>query len=313
VKFFFLWRACNDILPTKENLWKKKIIKDPTCLICGREVESVFHILWQCPSSMDVWSGGCLRIQKCSFTGPDFLEVMEGLLNKCTGEELEIFSCIVRRIWLRRNEVLHGGGFAHPSTLVQKAMQDVEDHRRAQEREDIKRNVRDNQPVLGWKAPEIGWVKANWDAAIGRGTGRTGLGVVIRDSHGAFLLARCGIKRGCLEPCLAEAEAVLMAIHLCRDLGLLRVVFEGDAKGVVDRINSAEVDRGWMGQVISDIKLEISALEGWRVQFVRREDNKAAHILAQMTVQHDLTHVWDRSPPACLQEVIELEQITTGN
>jgi ribonuclease HI len=54
-----------------------------------------------------------------------------------------------------------------------------------------------------------------------------------------------------LESSLAEAEAVLMSIQLCRDLGLSRIVFEGDAKGVVDGINLAEVDRGWMVQVMA--------------------------------------------------------------
>ena len=194
-------------------------------------------------------------------------------------------SCIATRIWLRRNEVFHRGSFAHPTSLVQRVMQAVEDYRRAQEREGMVRGTRDHQPAKGWKAPNIGWYKANWDAAIGEKVGRSGFGVVIGDSHGAFLSARSGTWRGCLEPSLAEAEAVLMAIQLCRDLGLSRVVFEGDAKRVVNGINSAEVDRGWMGQVLADIKHEIIVLEEWKVQFVGRDDNKAAaHLLAQSTV-----------------------------
>lgn len=32
----FLWKACNDILPTREKLFKKKIVSDPLCAICGR-------------------------------------------------------------------------------------------------------------------------------------------------------------------------------------------------------------------------------------------------------------------------------------
>jgi hypothetical protein len=60
----FLWRACNNILPTKENLCRRKIIMDSLCMFCGMEVESGFHILWQCPSAMDVWSGGCPKFRK---------------------------------------------------------------------------------------------------------------------------------------------------------------------------------------------------------------------------------------------------------
>jgi hypothetical protein len=31
----FLWRACNNILPTKENLHRRKIVTDPLCPLCG--------------------------------------------------------------------------------------------------------------------------------------------------------------------------------------------------------------------------------------------------------------------------------------
>jgi hypothetical protein len=94
----FLWRACNDILPTKENLCRRKIIKDPMCIICGMEVESRLHILWQCPSAMDVWCVGCPKFQKSPSVSYDFLEVVEGLFDKCTREEMKLFCSIVRRI-----------------------------------------------------------------------------------------------------------------------------------------------------------------------------------------------------------------------
>jgi hypothetical protein len=41
----FLWRACKDILPTKENLCKRDVIKEDKCIFCQRETESVCHIL----------------------------------------------------------------------------------------------------------------------------------------------------------------------------------------------------------------------------------------------------------------------------
>jgi hypothetical protein len=42
------WRACYIILPTKENLLKRGIVKEPFCPICGLDVESLVHILWSC-------------------------------------------------------------------------------------------------------------------------------------------------------------------------------------------------------------------------------------------------------------------------
>jgi hypothetical protein len=41
----FIWRVCHDVLPTWENLMRRKIVRDPFCPICGLEVETVSHIL----------------------------------------------------------------------------------------------------------------------------------------------------------------------------------------------------------------------------------------------------------------------------
>lgn len=59
-----LWRTCHEILPTRSNLHKRKIIEDPLCPLCGRAPETVSHILWRCPSAMDAWSVGRVKLQK---------------------------------------------------------------------------------------------------------------------------------------------------------------------------------------------------------------------------------------------------------
>lgn len=114
----FLWRACHDILPTRANLHKRHIVDDPLCPICGREVETGFHILCQCPSAMDVWGMGSRTLQKSKFAGPNFIQVVEGVFAKCSFEDVRTFVGLARRIWLRRNEVVHGGAFTPPSVLL---------------------------------------------------------------------------------------------------------------------------------------------------------------------------------------------------
>ena len=41
----FLWQACNNILPTKELLFKRHISDDPLCPLCGLVTETTAHIL----------------------------------------------------------------------------------------------------------------------------------------------------------------------------------------------------------------------------------------------------------------------------
>lgn len=60
----FLWKACKNILATKENLYRHRIVSDPLCPICGLETETVGHILWRCGSAKDVWRESTRKLQK---------------------------------------------------------------------------------------------------------------------------------------------------------------------------------------------------------------------------------------------------------
>ena len=81
----FGWRACNDILPTKMNLMKRRIINDVACPICMRFLESAIHVLWECDAAQDVWAGSLKILQK-GITGMiDMLQLMEYLPDRVTG------------------------------------------------------------------------------------------------------------------------------------------------------------------------------------------------------------------------------------
>jgi hypothetical protein len=73
-----MWKACQNILPTKDNLVKRKIIQDPLCLICGLESKTSFHILWDCPSARDVWGVSLRVFLKRVSHGLEFIQVVEG-------------------------------------------------------------------------------------------------------------------------------------------------------------------------------------------------------------------------------------------
>ena len=57
-------------------------------------------------------------LQKSHFPGPDFMQVVNGMLRKCEKKDLLMFVGIARQLWIRRNEVLHGGNFWQPGLLV---------------------------------------------------------------------------------------------------------------------------------------------------------------------------------------------------
>ena len=88
----FRWRACNNILPTKCNLVKRKIIIDDKCHIYTREVESVTHALWGCATVQDVWAGSISKLQMGVSAFSDFMQLMEHLVVRLSTDEMKLFS-----------------------------------------------------------------------------------------------------------------------------------------------------------------------------------------------------------------------------
>jgi hypothetical protein len=51
----FCWRTWNNILPTKTNIFHKRVADNMKCPCCEFEDETILHVLWECPATRDVW------------------------------------------------------------------------------------------------------------------------------------------------------------------------------------------------------------------------------------------------------------------
>lgn len=51
----FLWRACNDIIPTKSKLVSRHIGNDSSCPMCNQSVETLHHMIFACLSVAQLW------------------------------------------------------------------------------------------------------------------------------------------------------------------------------------------------------------------------------------------------------------------
>jgi hypothetical protein len=303
----FLWRACHDSLPTKVNLASRMIISDPLCPICGLEPETAYHILWQCPSACDVWSAGGPIFQKSHFEGPKFLQVVEGMHERCDSEDFHLFAGISRRVWLRRNAFIHEGAFSHPNSIIEQARQELVLLKTLTEGETGNAPPVGDPPSTSWKAPPQGWLKANWDAGLDRKNGRVGLGVVIRDHLGKMWAAKSQTRHGFLDPSAAEAWAARMAVQLCIEMGTRQVQLEGDAMNVIAAINAEGGDTGEWGQITGDIHCLLRNFSQWEMKYTCRGNNKVAHALAHFAVTDVMDMVWFYTPPDCIRDLLQAE------
>jgi hypothetical protein len=161
----FLWQACNNILPTKEKLWKRKITDDPLCPVCCMEVETVGHALWSCTAARDVWLEGNVSIQKCYSEEDDFCNILRRLFDRLTVEDCDKVACVARQIWLRRNKLVFEGEFTHPKKVFQIAIDQLEFYTKVSQEVVCKAKVKQPTTEGKWQPPPRGTMKVNWDAA----------------------------------------------------------------------------------------------------------------------------------------------------
>lgn len=62
--------------------------------------------------------------------------------------------------------------------------------------------------------------------------------MVARDDQGNIISSRSLTRMGSLEPTTGEALASYYAACLCKEIGVFSLILEGDAKQVVDAMNS---------------------------------------------------------------------------
>lgn len=96
---------------------------------------------------------------------------------------------------------------------------------------------------------------------------------------------------------LAETTTLWRALCLCAKLNIQKVVFGGDALGVIKIVNNKEECWEWHQQVIEDIKMIICTHPNWIRQHTYREGNRVAHYLTKVVVNSSEELVWIEDGP----------------
>lgn len=290
----FLWQACSNILPTKENLFRKHIISDPMCPVCGQETETVGHALWGCTSARDVWLECTPRIQKCISYEEEFSLIFERLLERLDANDIQLVGSVAIQIWLHRNSLIFNGEFLVPYLLVQRDKDQVEACTIADKERGIRQKAAVEENILGWQKPSEGRLKFNWDAAIDGLNNRMGIGVIVRDHEGKVPAMLCASKEHISDPNTAEVVAAWKAVDLARRLDCHSFVLEGDTLAIVQALRKDGSCWSVYGQIVNDVKRLLDLNWNWEVLHVRLTGNKAAHRLAKLALEQGEDRLWRR-------------------
>ena len=103
----FAWKACHNILPTKDNLFHCKVLKDSLCDKCGEATESTGHLFWSCTKVQLVWS--CSKLPSSLRSGQfhSFFDLLWFLLmiESFDEEKVALVVTIAWSMWSNRNSV----------------------------------------------------------------------------------------------------------------------------------------------------------------------------------------------------------------
>jgi hypothetical protein len=118
---------------------------------------------------------------------------------------------------------VHEGSFAHPNIILEQVREELGAYDRTQGKDrefELLTALAGVQVDQKWVASPHGWVKANWDAAVERKTGRLGVGIIIRDARGECCAAKSWTHMGFLDPTVVEATTAFMVVQMCIGLGM---------------------------------------------------------------------------------------------
>ena len=192
-------------------------------------------------------------------------------------------------MWNRRN-ALHFGRNALPvDRICSSASNLLQEFLALQDKESALPSPPSEQR---WCPPTANVCKVNFDTAVFLSSNLAGLGVVVRDNSGAVIGAlSVPIFLG---SSVAELEALacLRVVQFASEIGLTRVVFEGDSAAVINALRQGLGKLTCYGNVLDDIRVHGSAFQYCNFNLVSRLCNSVADALAKKANSVVGSQVW---------------------
>uniref|UniRef100_A0A5B7A5C8 Reverse transcriptase zinc-binding domain-containing protein n=1 Tax=Davidia involucrata TaxID=16924 RepID=A0A5B7A5C8_DAVIN len=307
----FLWRAIVDILPTGTKLAQRHIPVDFRCKLCGDQAETPVHLFTQCAWVRIVWENFVFHLpkDKCFL---DFCQLFEFLCSSLDMAEVEVCCIMLWLVWGHRNAIVHSGRGRFPVGVFSDALQYLKEFQDAQH----KMGVVPLRPVgvgsASWMPPVDGVYKLNIDGSWLPGENTGGVGGVIRDWKGEVIGGFAKPLIQCVSADHAKAMAILHGILFARDIGIQKLVVEGDCLGVISAIRCASKDLSDLGHILDDIKDCLACFCSWEVAHVRRSANGVAHALAGFGRSGSSDKLRLEELPSCFQEALNFDYSSVG-
>lgn len=94
----FIWRATKNLLPSTENLWKRKVVQEPICQFCKNGEENIFHALVTRKRAMKIWKLTQFAEELNGTNDQDIISLRQGRMSVRSKVDAEMLVAICWRI-----------------------------------------------------------------------------------------------------------------------------------------------------------------------------------------------------------------------
>lgn len=266
------------------------------CSLCSATLETIEHILCECPVACQVWGSNAI------LNGLSFVDFVKMELGNPNGDRGIRMAAIFWTLWKVRNDhVWNGKNWvlsmikAHVDSLIFSWKQTYSS------------NMASNQGTTlssygSWLCPPQGRLKCNVDAALADDS--VSFGAVIRDHAGKFVAACAGQMNCARYPYLAESMAVKEALTWLKRRNMANIIVESDCLNFCTNFNSLSADFSYIGLIIKQCRLIARDIGDTVVCHVKRSANHVAHVLARAGGSFPVLTEWDTVPSGCISDLI---------
>ncbi|XP_061993935.1 uncharacterized protein LOC133711868 [Rosa rugosa] len=241
------WRACQNILRTRERLLTKGYDGETNCLLCSATLEDTTHIFFKCPIAKEIFSAPPFNLQSMAMPNMIFKEWMLEAALVLKPETFEKLLMLIWSLWKNRNTTLWENNSKPASVLLCSSLAWLEDFQKSRATSSAPKKVEKNH----WQPTNGSRVKINVDGAFLLSQMHGGAGGIARDPTGQFMAAIAHH----LPHVNSTKQAELLAIRLemAIQLQLSSVNIEADCLAAVQAIMHQQSDYSEFAAIIADI------------------------------------------------------------
>ena len=287
----FIWKACSNSLPTKENLLKRKVVQDTVCQRCSNDSEDVVHSLWSCEGLREVWNREFGWVYDAGVQWTSFSEILKFVQTR--PHSVALFAATAWSVWYHRNKLRLGEASIPLGQIRRFARDYICDFKTL--------NSKPSAPVRsaprGWRPPANDVWKINFDGANFGESDEAGIGVIIRDCRGEVKAALSEKIKKPPTVDILELMAAKRAMTFSLETGTYRAMLEGDSASVIKAIQFGGWEFAQGGHLIHDISALKNSFQSISFSHVVRQGNAVAHALAQRARHSFPLSVWVEHVP----------------